>query len=126
MASIVGWNLVSQPPATSSLGTWPAARDDSARIAQDAGADASIGVLWVPDFKAPDVYRYGLTVAGRAPVDPAAAAVVVIGCDGLFVDDCGGPAERRALDAIGGSDGYAEVDRFAPIEGRTVTVWERR
>jgi hypothetical protein len=83
-------------------------------------------VLWVPDFKSADLYRYPLAVAGRPPVDPAAASFVAIGCDGLFVDDCGGPAERRALEALGTGAAYEETDRFTPIAGRTVTVWERR
>jgi hypothetical protein len=126
LAAIVGWNLVAQPPATSPLGTWPDAREDAARIARDAGPDAPIGVMWVPDFKSADLYRYPLMVARRAPVDPAGAAVVVIGCDGLFVDDCGGPAERRALTGLGNGARYEEIDRFVPIDGRTVTVWERR
>jgi hypothetical protein len=126
VAAIVGWNLLTQPPATSPLGTWPDARDDAARIARDAGPAAAIGVLWVPDFKSADLYRYPLAVAGRPPVDPAVASFVAIGCDGLFVDDCGGPAERRALEALGTDATYEETDRFTPIAGRTVTVWERR
>ena len=105
---------------------WGAARAAADRIIADAGADGEIGLAWLPDIKSSDALGYPLTVAGRPPADPATAQVVVIACDDLFVDDCAGAAERRALDAVGGVDAFDEVDRFLPSAGRTVTVYVRR
>jgi hypothetical protein len=125
VGAIVAWDVTHVPPAVSPRGDWSAARGAADRIIA-ATPSGGIGFLALPSFKGADAYAYPLTVSGRAPVDPSEAATVVVLCEDLWVDDCGGPAEERALEKIGGSAAFDLVERLRPAPGRTMTILTRR
>ncbi len=125
VAAIVAWDVAHLPPAVSPRGDWTAARAAADRIIAATPA-GGIGFVTLPSFKGPDAYAYPLTVSGRAPDDPADAATVVVLCEDLWVADCGGPAEERALAPLGGAQRFRLVERLRPAPGRTMTILTRR
>ena len=125
LAAIVAWDVAHVPPAVSPRGDWTAARAAADRILA-AAPDDDIGFVTLPPFKRADAYGYPLTVSGRPPSDPSAAATVVVLCEDLWVADCGGPAEARALEDLGGAAAFDLVERLRPALGRTMTILVRR
>lgn len=125
VGAIVAWDAAHVPPAVSPRGDWTAARGAADRIL-DAAGDGAVGFVTLPPFKGADAYGYPLTVSGRPPTDPEMAATVVVLCEDLWIADCGGPAEARALDALGGDGAFDVVERLRPAPGRTMTILVRR
>jgi hypothetical protein len=125
VGAIVAWDAAHVPPAVSPRGDWTAARGAADRIL-DAAGDGAVGFVTLPPFKGADAYGYPLTVSGRPPTDPEVAATVVVLCEDLWIADCGGPAEARALDALGGDGAFDVVERLRPAPGRTMTILVRR
>jgi len=106
-------------------GDWTAARAAADRIIA-ATPTGRIGFITLPAFKGADAYGYPLTVSGRPPADPATAATVVVLCEDLWIPDCGGPAEARALEAVGGLGAFDLAASLQPAPGRTMTILTRR
>jgi hypothetical protein len=134
---LIAWNVSIWPPTVARDGGWPAAQTTGERIEAVAGARA-IQLIGLPDFKSTEAVgfpleRNGLTVAEDIPPtttgepdppepDPNAAVVVV--CDSLFVESCGGRAEAAAVDAPGAWPVTLELkDRWLAAPGRTVSVY---
>jgi 4-amino-4-deoxy-L-arabinose transferase-like glycosyltransferase len=124
---LVAWNITHQPPAVARDGGYPAAAGAAQRIAGTIGARPGL-IMSLPEFKAPDAYLYPLTRIGATidsvvPDAMGLQALVVI-CDDLFVDDCGGPAEDAAAGAYrAGSPSIELADRFSAAPGRTISVY---
>lgn len=127
LGGVVGWNLAIAPPARSPDGDWTAVRSTAARFVALA-AGRPIGFVTLPPFKGPAAYEYAVKVAGASTGPATDADVVVVICEALWVPDCGGEAEARALGALGTGGASASlrvVERSIPVRGRTVTVLER-
>jgi 4-amino-4-deoxy-L-arabinose transferase-like glycosyltransferase len=127
VAVLATWNLTHQPPTVAKDGGYPAALAAAQRIAGTVGSTPGL-IVSLPEFKAPDAYLYPLTRIG-APVssltlDPLGVRALVVLCDDLFIDDCGGSAEEEAAGAFG-PDGlsFRLADRFRPAPGRTISVF---
>ena len=112
-------------------GGYPAAAAAADRIVAKSGTGPTLA-LSLPEFKTPEAYLFPLRQAGvDASMDPTttpAPGTIVIVCDALFVDDCGGPAEDSLMasrsPAGGGSGGALTlVDRFEAAPGRTISVY---
>jgi len=119
--ALVAWNLTHEPPPVARDGGYPAALAAAQRIAGTVGSMPGT-IVSLPQFKAPDAYLYpldrvGLAIDGRT-TDLVGRRALVILCDDLFVDDCGGPAE----DAAAGPRSRL-ADRFPPAPGRTISVY---
>ncbi len=128
VGSLVAWNAMHQPPSVARDGGYPAALAAAQRIADTAGSRHGL-IVSLPEFKAPDAYLYPLTrigaaIEGRVP-DPLGLQALVVVCDDLFVDDCGGPAEDAAADGSFRTDGlfFRLADRFSAAPGRTISVY---
>jgi Dolichyl-phosphate-mannose-protein mannosyltransferase len=127
---LVGWNVVHWPPASAVDGGYPAAEAAADRIVAVSGPGPML-VLSLPDFKTPEAYLFPLQRVGAdASMDPAATPAprtIVVVCDALFVDDCGGPAEDALIASRSASGGSAAapalVDRFEAAPGRTISVY---
>jgi 4-amino-4-deoxy-L-arabinose transferase-like glycosyltransferase len=130
---LVGWNVTHQPPAVARDGGYPAAVGAAQRIASTIGSRRG-NIVSLPAFKMPDAYLYPLTRTAPAvdggTADPGGIQALVVVCDGLFVDDCGGPAEDavaagRGSRGTGGSTGspLQLADRFSAAPGRTISVY---
>jgi 4-amino-4-deoxy-L-arabinose transferase-like glycosyltransferase len=126
LVGLVAWNVTIWPPAVTPDGGWPAARVAGARIESSAGP-GSIALLSLPAFKSPEAYAFPLVRAGREIVNSAVATSVVIVCDSLFVAECAGAAEDRAIaDVESGATGALRlVDQFEAAPGRTISVYRR-
>jgi hypothetical protein len=128
IGGLVGWNVTHQPPAVARDGGYPAALAAAQRIAGTVGARHGL-IVSLPAFKAPDAYLYPLTRTGAAidslVSDTMGLQALVVVCDDLFVDDCGGPAENAAADGYFKADGLSVrlADRFSPAPGRTISVY---
>lgn len=125
VVAILAWDVAHVPPAVSPRGDWTAARAAADRIIA-ATPTGRIGFITLPAFKGADAYGYPLTVSGRPPADPATAATVVVLCEDLWIPDCGGPAEARALEAVGGLGAFDLAASLQPAPGRTMTILTRR
>ena len=128
---LVVWNVVHWPPAVAADGGYPAAAVAADRIVAASGPGPML-VLSLPDFKTPEAYLFPLQRAGAAAsMDPAATpapSTIVVVCDALFVDDCGGPAEDALIEARPPSGSGAQpalVDRFDAAPGRTISVYRQ-
>ncbi len=131
VALLIAFNLVNQPPAVHPDGGFPAAEAAGARILAATGADTTITLRSLPDFKSIEAYAYpliraGATVradTGSGPVASSDGALVVI-CDSLFEESigapCGGPAEATVAPAERFGD---PVDRFQAAPGRTISIY---
>jgi hypothetical protein len=137
IALLVTWNVTVWPRAVAADGGWPAGRLAADRIEATAG-DRTIRFVGLPSFKSTEAYAFPLARDGRhvsgggtydALAAPGAArdATIVIVCDAIFVDDCGGAAEAAAL--ASGSAGGVDLgqlslaDRFTAAPGRTISVY---
>ena len=131
LALLIAFNLLNQPPAAHPDGGFPAAETAAARILAATGADTTITLRSLPDFKSTEAYAYPLIRAGASvradtgsgPVASSDGALVVI-CDSLFEESigapCGGPAEAT----VAPPDRFGEpVDRFVAAPGRTISVY---
>jgi hypothetical protein len=119
--ALATWNLTHQPPPVAKDGGYPAALTAAQRIGGSVGSMPGL-IVSLPEFKAPDAYLYpldriGTAIEGRT-ADRAGIRALVVLCDDLFVDDCGGPAE----DAAAGPQ-FQLADRFTPAPGRTISVF---
>jgi hypothetical protein len=129
VGGLLAWNLGHQPPAVAKDGGYPAAVEAAQRIAETIGTRPGL-IVSIPAFKAPDAYLYpltrtGATVDGRS-ADPAGIRALIVVCDQLFVDDCGGPAEDAAAQttsAGGPGSSLRLADRFTAAPGRTISVY---
>lgn len=124
LGPIVAWNLLHAPPAIDPAGDWTTARASADRLARVAGR-SSLGFVTLPRFKGADAYVFPLTVAGRPPIRATGAVFVAVVCEALWVPDCAGAAESRALVEEAGAGPFRLVDRFSPAPGRTISVYER-
>jgi len=129
VALLVAWNVVHWPPAVAADGGYPAAAAAADRIVAASGSGPML-VLSLPDFKTPEAYLFPLQRGGAdASMDPAAMptpTTIVVVCDALFVDDCGGPAEDAVIGGrppTGSGAKPALVDRFEAAPGRTISVY---
>ncbi len=132
---LVGWNVVHWPPAVAADGGYPAAAAAADRIVAKSGTGPTL-VLSLPDFKTPEAYLFPLRQAGvDASMDPTATpapGTIVIVCDALFVDDCGGPAEDALMasrSSTGGGSGGARRSSTAsrpPRAGRSRSIGRHR
>jgi 4-amino-4-deoxy-L-arabinose transferase-like glycosyltransferase len=130
VVALLGWNLVSQPPAVHPDGGFPAAEAAAGRILSAADG-RGLTLRSLPDFKSSEAVAYPLVRAGASvrmergvgPATPTGDVLVVI-CDSLFetalAAPCGGPAEAVVAppDRFG-----APVDRFLAAPGRTISVY---
>jgi len=119
--ALATWNLTHQPPSVARDGGYPAALAAAQRIAGTVGSMPG-SIVSLPEFKAPDAYLYpmdriGTAIEGRT-ADPAEVRALVVLCDDLFVDGCGGPAESGTVGRR-----YRLADRFRPAPGRTISVY---
>jgi 4-amino-4-deoxy-L-arabinose transferase-like glycosyltransferase len=128
IAGLFAWNVAHQPPPIARDGGYPAALAAAQRVAGTVGSRHGL-ILSVPAFKAPDAYlfplsRTGAAIEGRV-LDPMGLQALVVVCDDLFVDDCGGPAEDAAAGGSFGADGPSLrlADRFSPAPGRTLSIY---
>ncbi len=134
---LIAWNVSIWPPTVATDGGWPAGRSTGERI-QAATGDRPIQLVGLPDFKSTEAVgfpleRAGLTVVEDipptttgepAPPEPDPNAAVVVVCDSLFVDGCGGPAEDIAVASPGAWPvALRLVDRWLAAPGRTVSVY---
>ncbi len=124
VGGLVAWNATIWPPAVTADGGWPAAQAAGTRIESAAGP-GPVAFVSLPEFKSPEAYTFPLVHDGRRVVEPPAADTLVIVCDALFVDDCGGPAEDAAVAGIALAGGRVPVlvDRFDAAPGRTISVY---
>ncbi len=136
VVTLVGWNVIDQPPAVAPDGGWPAADAAAARILVATGG-GPVTLDSLPAVKSADAVRFPLErLVPGIVVDPGAGAGAGVGgparvvlCDQLFHEsigaDCGGPAEDAWIAARLGSGGPEPtvVDRFEAAPGRWVTVY---
>jgi hypothetical protein len=137
--SLVGWNLVHQPPAVAADGGWSAAQTAARRVIEASGSGPLV-LASLPLFKSDEALRMPLEAAGAelTPPGPNAAGyadpttVRVILCDQLFREfigaDCGGPAEdawltNPASAPVAPGAGVTLLDRFEAAPGRWVSVY---
>ena len=125
-----GLALARQPLADPN-GGWPAARAAGDRIVATLGTDP-VGLVNLPVFEPGDWIGFPIVHAGGAIApDPAAARVVVVGCDRLFErvigDRCGGPAESAWLDRLVGPGAAASLglrEQFDLSDRISVSIYE--
>jgi 4-amino-4-deoxy-L-arabinose transferase-like glycosyltransferase len=132
---LVAWNVWIWPPGVAADGGWPGAAVAADRIATVAG-DRTIQMIGLPAFKSTEAYGFPLAWKGRSVVErlpadagglgvdpsPRPEAALVIVCDGLFVTDCGGPAEDGSLRRSWPVP-VQLVDRWQAAPGRTISVY---
>ena len=150
MVSVLGWNVMRQPPGVHPDGGFPAAasagdRTLAALRASGVGQDEVVQLRSLPDFKSTEAMAYPLVRAGQSvlaetPSGPAPGSVagsssaaadpasLVLLCDDLFHESigasCGGPAEATVTpDAGGGGSWGPLLDRFEAHPGRWVSVY---
>ena len=140
VVALVGWNLVTQPPAAAPDGGWQAAQAAATRVIADGG-NGPLVLAGLPTFKSDEALRMPLAAAAvevmSAGVNGASfggpTATRVILCDQLFREaigaDCGGAAEdawlanpASGLSATGAPLGRV-VDRFEAAPGRWISVY---
>jgi hypothetical protein len=144
---LAAWNVTHLPPSTHPDGGYPAGlaageRVDAALTQAGAGAEATVLLQSLPDFKSTEAVAYPLAVLGRsfvaetprgvAPGSADVAAVsqfagLVLLCDDLFADAigaaCGGPAEATVTPDAGGGSWGPLLERFEAAPGRWVSVY---
>jgi 4-amino-4-deoxy-L-arabinose transferase-like glycosyltransferase len=125
---LAAWNLGHQPPPVAKDGGYPAALAAARQIAGTVASRHGL-IVSLPEFKAPDAYLYPLRRVGAAidsrVQDPLALQALVVVCDDLFVNDCGGRAEDAIAEGsfTTGGPSFRLADRFGPAPGRTVSVY---
>jgi hypothetical protein len=124
---LVAWSIAHQPPAVARDGGYSAAAGAAQRIASTIGPRSGL-IVSLPEFKSPDAYLYPLTRMGAAidsvVTDDLGLQGLVVVCDDLFVDDCGGPPEDAAAGAYKVDSPSLELaDRFSAAPGRTISVY---
>ncbi len=128
IGALLAWNALSQPPAVSPDGGWPAAQRAAERI-QAVSRGTPIALVELPDFKRPDAYAFPLARAGAPviarPADLPTGGLLVIVCEDLFRDSigrpCDGPAEDAASAALARPSRL--VERFAAAPGRELSLY---
>jgi 4-amino-4-deoxy-L-arabinose transferase-like glycosyltransferase len=132
VAALIAWNLANQPPGVAHDGGYPAAEAAAGRVGTVLAGRAAL-IVSLPEFKTAEAYLYparrlGLGV-GSAVADPMGLDRLVVLCDDLFVQQCGGAAEDAAARAYAttawgpGEAGIAVLDRFRPAPGRTISIY---
>jgi 4-amino-4-deoxy-L-arabinose transferase-like glycosyltransferase len=134
---------LARQPAPDPNGGWPAARAAGERVVKVVGSSpgsvpTSVAVVNLPIFEPGTWISYPIVHAAgdagaRAVItaDPAAAEVVVVGCDRAFESKigatCGPAAEAAWLDQlVGGSEaGLVLVDRFDLGVRWSVSIYRR-
>jgi hypothetical protein len=134
LAILVGWNVLTQPPAVAADGGWPAAEAAAARVLVDAGGGPVV-LDSLPAIKSAEALEFPLERLEPGVAVPSAngangTRAVVLLCDQRFREtvgaDCGGPAEDARLAALLGAGSPAQprvVDRFEAAPDRWVTVY---
>jgi 4-amino-4-deoxy-L-arabinose transferase-like glycosyltransferase len=124
VAALVAWNAGHWPPLTAPDGGWPAAQAAATRLERDAaGTSLSVVPLFVD--KGISAYEYPLERDGVVLVEPAGAATVVLLCDSLWLDGCGGSQEEAWVSRNAAGQALHMCDRFWAAPDRLLTVYRR-